>query len=75
MRDLQVYLIQDVSVALTRVLLLGVLLSEIAEQEDQYAQNLEESRSVLKSIRNTERSVQPSRDNKSKITDEIAKLK
>lgn len=54
---------------------LGVLLSEIAEQEDLYAQNLEEYRSVLKQIRNTEGSVQPSRDQKLKITDEIQKLK
>lgn len=54
---------------------LGVLLSEIAEQEDSYANNLEESRVVLKSIRNTERSVQPSRDHKAKVQDEIQKLK
>lgn len=46
---------------------LGVLLAEIAEQEDQFAQNLEESRGVLKQIRNTEASVQPSRDNKAKV--------
>jgi len=52
-----------------------VLLSEIAEQEDLYAQNLEESRNVLKDIRNTERSVQPSRDHKTKISDEIQKIK
>lgn len=54
---------------------IGVLLSEIGEQEDLYAQNLEDYRSVLKQIRNTESSVQPSRDNKAKISDEIAKLK
>ncbi|TKX21787.1 hypothetical protein C1H76_6284 [Elsinoe australis] len=54
---------------------LGVLLAEIAEQEETYAQNLEDSRSVLKQIRNTESSVQPSRDHKAKISDEIAKLK
>ncbi|KAL9049402.1 MAG: hypothetical protein Q9162_007238 [Coniocarpon cinnabarinum] len=54
---------------------LGVLLSEIGEQEDTYAQNLEESRVVLKAIRNTERSVQPSRDHKGKVADEIQKLK
>jgi hypothetical protein len=51
------------------------LMSEIAEQEDIYAQNLEESRNVLKSIRNTERSVQPTRDHKEKIADEIQKIK
>ena len=54
---------------------LGVLLSEIGEAEDGYAQALEDSRAILKQIRNTESSVQPSRDNKAKIADEIAKLK
>lgn len=54
---------------------LGVLLAEIAEQEDLFGQNLEESRNVLKVIRNTERSVQPTRDSKVKIADEIQKLK
>ena len=54
---------------------LGVLLSEIGEQEDVFAQNLEDYRSVLKQIRNTESSVQPSRDHKAKISDEIQKLK
>ena len=54
---------------------LGVLLSEIGEQEDVFAQNLEDYRTVLKQIRNTESSVQPSRDHKAKIADEIAKLK
>lgn len=70
---------------------LGVLLAEIAEQEDVYAQGLEEYRGVLKQIRNTESSVQPSRDHKAKVasslgflrtvltihqvSDEIAKLK
>jgi len=50
-------------------------MSEIAEQEDLFAQNLEESRGVLKTIRNTERSVQPTRDNKEQIADQIQKLK
>ncbi|KAK0514972.1 hypothetical protein JMJ35_002351 [Cladonia borealis] len=54
---------------------LGVLLSEIGEQEDVFAQNLEDYRTVLKQIRNTESSVQPSRDHKAKITDELSKLK
>jgi len=54
---------------------LGVLLAEIAEQEDLFAQGLEDSRSVLKQIRNTESSVQPSRTHKQKIQDEIQKLK
>jgi hypothetical protein len=54
---------------------LGVLLSEIGEQEDSFAQNLEDYRGVLKQIRNTESSVQPSRDHRAKIQDEIQKLK
>ncbi|KAK1768445.1 Eisosome component PIL1-domain-containing protein [Phialemonium atrogriseum] len=53
----------------------GVVLSEIGEQEDTYAHALDDSRGTLKAIRNIEKSVQPSRDNKAKITDEIAKLK
>jgi hypothetical protein len=53
----------------------GVLLSELGEQEDMYAHNLDDSRAILKAIRNTEKSVQPSRDNRSKVQDEIAKLK
>ncbi|KAK3062214.1 lipid-binding protein, partial [Coniosporium uncinatum] len=44
-------------------------------QEDAFAAGLEEYRSVLKEIRNTESSVQPSRDHKAKVSDEIAKLK
>ncbi|KAH7064709.1 Eisosome component PIL1-domain-containing protein [Macrophomina phaseolina] len=54
---------------------LGVLMAEMAEQEDQFAQGLEDYRGVLKQIRNTESSVQPSRDHKAKVADEIAKLK
>ncbi|KAG9232339.1 putative sphingolipid long chain base-responsive protein LSP1 [Amylocarpus encephaloides] len=54
---------------------IGVLLSEIGEQEDLYAHSIDDSRAVLKAIRNTEKSVQPSRDHKAKIADEIAKLK
>lgn len=54
---------------------IGVILSELGEQEDLFAQNLEEYRSLLKAIRNTESSVQPSRDSKAKIHDEIQKLK
>ncbi|KAG6041033.1 hypothetical protein E4U41_006123 [Claviceps citrina] len=53
----------------------GVILSEMGEQEDTYAHALDDSRGRLKSIRNTEKSVQPSRDGKAKIADEIAKLK
>jgi hypothetical protein len=54
---------------------IGVILAEIGEQEDLYAHSIDDSRAILKAIRNTEKSVQPSRDNKAKITDEIAKLK
>lgn len=53
----------------------GVILSELGEQEDTYAHALDDSRAVLKAIRNTEKSVQPSRDSKAKIADEIQKLK
>lgn len=54
---------------------LGVLLSEIAEQEEHLSQGMEDSRGVLKQIRNTEQSVQPTRDSKVKISEEISKLK
>lgn len=54
---------------------LGVLLAEIAEQEDIFAQGLEEYRGVLKQIRNTEASVQPTRDHRAKVSDELQKLK
>lgn len=47
---------------------LGVLLAEIAEQEDLFAQNLEDSRGVLKQIRNTEASVAPTRQAKQKVS-------
>lgn len=53
----------------------GVILSEIGEQEDNYAHALDDARGALKQIRNTEKSVQPSRDSKRKTADEIAKLK
>jgi len=53
----------------------GVLLSELGEQEDLYAHNLDDSRGVLKIIRNTEKSVQPSRNHKAKIQEDINKLK
>ncbi|EXA52799.1 hypothetical protein FOQG_08637 [Fusarium oxysporum f. sp. raphani 54005] len=53
----------------------GVVLSEMGEQEDAYAHALDDSRAYLKAIRNTEKSVQPSRENKDKIADEIQKLK
>jgi hypothetical protein len=47
----------------------------MGEQEDAYAHALDDSRAYLKAIRNTEKSVQPSRENKDKIADEIQKLK
>ncbi|KAI9376234.1 Eisosome component PIL1-domain-containing protein [Aspergillus egyptiacus] len=54
---------------------LGVLMAEMGEQEDIYAQNLEGYRSSLKHIRDTEGSVQPTRDQRAKIADEIQRLK
>jgi hypothetical protein len=53
----------------------GVILSEMGELEENYSHHLDDSRGRLKAIRNTEKSVQPSRDNKAKIADEIQKLK
>lgn len=53
----------------------GVIMSEMGEQEDLYAHAVDDSRGILKQIRDTEKSVQPSRDGKRKIADEIAKLK
>lgn len=54
---------------------LGVLIYEIGELEDQYIDKYDQYRITLKSIRNIEASVQPSRDRKQKITDQIAHLK
>ncbi|ODQ79664.1 hypothetical protein BABINDRAFT_162031 [Babjeviella inositovora NRRL Y-12698] len=54
---------------------LGVLIYEIGELEDQFVDKYDQYRITLKSIRNIEASVQPSRDRKQKITDEIAHLK
>lgn len=54
---------------------LGVLIYEIGELEDQYIDKYDQYRITLKTIRNIEASVQPSRDRKQKITDEIAHLK
>ncbi|CAM9018233.1 hypothetical protein WICANDRAFT_29490 [Wickerhamomyces anomalus NRRL Y-366-8] len=54
---------------------LGVLIYEIGELEDQFIDKYDQYRITLKSIRNIEASVQPSRDRKQKITDEIAHLK
>lgn len=54
---------------------LGVLIYEMGELEDQFIDKYDQHRVTLKSIRNIEASVQPSRDRKSKLTDEIAHLK
>ncbi len=53
----------------------GVVLSELGEQEEVYANRLEEGRGVLKVVRDTERSVAPSREGKRKVGEEIGKLK
>lgn len=54
---------------------LGVLIYEIGELEDQFVDRYDQYRVTIKSIRNIEASVQPSRDRKQKITDNIAQLK
>ena len=54
---------------------LGVLIYEIGELEDQFVDRYDQYRVTMKSIRNIESSVQPSRDRKQKITDKIAQLK
>lgn len=54
---------------------LGVLIYEIGELEDQFIDRYDQYRITIKSIRDIEGSVQPSRDRKHKITDQIAYLK
>ncbi|ELR03098.1 Eisosome core component [Pseudogymnoascus destructans] len=54
---------------------LGVLLYEMGELEDSYVDQYDQYRVTIKSIRNIESSVQPSRDRKQKIIDQIAQLK
>lgn len=54
---------------------LGVLIYEVGELEDQFVDRYDQYRVTIKSIRNIEASVQPSRDRKQKITDKIAQLK
>ncbi|CCD24284.1 lipid-binding protein LSP1 NDAI_0C06250 [Naumovozyma dairenensis CBS 421] len=54
---------------------LGVLMYELGELQDQFIDKYDQYRVTMKSIRNIEASVQPSRDRKEKITDEIAHLK
>jgi eisosome component PIL1 len=46
---------------------LGVLLYEIGELEDQYVDRYDQYRVTIKSIRNIEASVQPSRDRKQPV--------
>ena len=52
-----------------------MLIYEIGELEDQFVDRYDQYRVTMKSIRNIESSVQPSRDRKQKITDQIAQLK
>ena len=54
---------------------LGVLVYEIGELEDQFIDRYDQYRITMKSIRDIEGSVQPSRERKQKITDQIAYLK
>ncbi|RKF62321.1 Sphingolipid long chain base-responsive protein LSP1 [Erysiphe neolycopersici] len=54
---------------------ISILLSELGELERSYARCLDNGRSILKTIRNTEKSIQPSRDAKAKVLDEISRLK
>lgn len=54
---------------------LGVLIYEIGELEDQFIDRYDQYRLTIKSIRDIEGSVQPSRDRKQAITDKIAYLK
>ncbi|KAE8353606.1 Eisosome component PIL1-domain-containing protein [Aspergillus coremiiformis] len=54
---------------------LGVLLAEMGDQEELFATYLEEYRTVLKHIRETESSVHPSRNHRARIQDDIAKQK
>ncbi|AOA61736.1 Primary protein component of eisosomes [Komagataella phaffii CBS 7435] len=54
---------------------LGVLIYEIGELDDQFIDRYDQYRITLKGIRDIEGSVQPSRDRKLKITDQIAYLK
>lgn len=54
---------------------LGVLIYEVSELDDQFIDRYDQYRLTMKSIRDIEGSVQPSRDRKDKITDKIAYLK
>ncbi len=54
---------------------LGVLIYELGELDDLFIDRYDQYRLTIKSVRNIEASVQPSRDRKAKITDKIAYLK
>lgn len=53
----------------------GVVLSELGEQEDVYARALDEARGTLKTVRDTERSVAPVRAGRERVAEEIARVK
>ncbi|KAG5519526.1 hypothetical protein PMAC_001680 [Pneumocystis sp. 'macacae'] len=53
----------------------AVILSEIGDIEENHASQIDDSRRVLKTIRNIENSVQPLRDAKQKLADQIAVLR
>lgn len=53
----------------------GVILSELGEQEDVYARALDEARGTLKTVRDTERSVAPVRAGRERVAEEIARVK
>lgn len=54
---------------------LGVLIYELGELDDLFIDRYDQYRMTIKSVRNIEASVQPSRDRKEKITQKIAYLK
>lgn len=53
---------------------LGILLTALGQEENHFAQSLEEYRCVLKQIRNTESGVQPTRERIRRIGEEIRRL-
>ncbi|CAG98158.1 lipid-binding protein PIL1 [Kluyveromyces lactis] len=54
---------------------LGVLIYEMSELDDQFIDRYDQYRLTLKSVRDIEGSVQPSRERRAKIADKIAYLK
>lgn len=54
---------------------LGVLINEVAETEESFASQIDETRTLLKQIRNTEASIDPALQKKKKILDELNKVK